>query len=174
MTPLPDLPRKTLRMRTELAGRVVAALLDASQTVGLCESLTGGALGAALSAIPGASAVFRGGLITYATDLKIHLAGVDEQLVRDHGVVSEQVARAMARRARGVCGADWGVSTTGVAGPDEVDGHPAGTVWIAVCGPDDGSGRAQLLNLCGDRDKVRELTVAAALGLLRDQLIKVS
>lgn len=152
----------------ELAGRVVGACRSRGLTLATCESLTGGLLGAALTSVPGASAVYRGGLITYATDLKAALADVDRTRLAIHGPVDEQVACQMALGARARCGADWGIATTGVAGPDPQDGVPVGTVWIALAGPETkvAQTRAELLHLAGDRAQIREAAVEAALAML--------
>lgn len=120
---------------TGLPAEVVHRLRRAGQTVAFCESLTAGLASATLADAPGASAVLRGGVITYATDLKSRLAGVSETVLAEHGPVSEPTAAAMAQGVRAVCDADWGVSLTGVAGPDPQDGHPVGEVWIGVAGP---------------------------------------
>jgi len=149
-----------------LAAAVLGLLERGSATLATCESLTGGLLGATLTSVPGASAVFRGGLITYATDLKHTLARVDPgELARD-GAVAPSTALAMAAGAREVCAADWGVAVTGVAGPDPQEGHPAGTVFIAVA---DGSGAAvRQYRLDGDRHTIRTRTVEAALRQLTE------
>lgn len=118
-----------------LAERLVSVLRSAGQTVAFCESLTAGLATATLADVPGASAVLRGGLITYATDLKAELAGVPPQLLAEHGPVSEPVAAAMAAGARTACGSDWAVALTGVAGPEGQDGHPVGEVWLGIAGP---------------------------------------
>ncbi|MDO5286986.1 MAG: CinA family protein [Actinomycetia bacterium] len=138
------------------------------ETIATCESLTAGLIGAELTSVPGASVVVRGGLITYATDLKVCLAGVSADLVRCHGVVSAEVATAMAEGACQACRSTWGVAVTGVAGPDEVDGLPAGTVWTAVVGP--GVVEARVSRYPGDRGQVRQATVAGALDLLAEIL----
>lgn len=98
----------------------------------VAESLTGGLLAASLTETAGASATFRGGLVVYATDLKASVAGVPETLLRERGPVHSDVALALARGACRVCGADWGVGLTGVAGPAEQGDRPVGTVCIAV------------------------------------------
>lgn len=118
-----------------LARELVAALRAKGQTVAFCESLTAGLASAMLADVPGASAVLRGGLVTYATDLKSELAGVPEKVLEEHGPVSEETAAAMALGARARCGADWAVALTGVAGPDPQDGHPVGEVWLGIAGP---------------------------------------
>lgn len=146
----------------ELVGRLV----DRGQTVAAAESLTGGLLTATLVTVPGVSRVLRGGLVVYATDLKHSLAGVDAVLLAERGPVDPDVALALAQGARERCGADWGLSTTGVAGPGPQDGVPAGTVFVALAGP---NGRAEVreLHVDGERQHVRDAAVATALGLLR-------
>lgn len=144
---------------------LVDALRRRRLTVAFCESLTAGLAAATLADTPGASTVLRGGLVTYATDLKGLLAGVSEEALRTHGPVSPEVAAEMAQGARETCLADWGVSLTGVAGPDPQDGHPVGEVWIGYAW---GTGvETQKLNLSGTRREIREAAVDAALnGLL--------
>ncbi|HIW95296.1 MAG TPA: CinA family protein [Candidatus Corynebacterium gallistercoris] len=116
----------------ELARDVIAALRTAGETVAFAESLTAGLCTAALADVPGASAVLRGGLVVYATDLKARLAGVDQVLLDTRGAVDPEVARQLAAGAARACGADWGVGLTGVAGPDPQDGHPVGEVYVAL------------------------------------------
>ncbi|WP_155372171.1 CinA family protein [Catellatospora vulcania] len=150
----------------DLVGRLVAR----RQTVAAAESLTGGLLTATLVTVPGVSRVLRGGLVVYATDLKHSLAGVDAALLAERGPVDPDVALALARGARERCGADWGLSTTGVAGPGPQDGKPAGTVYVALAGPD-GQADVRELHVDGDRQQVRDTAVAAVLGLLRAAVI---
>jgi nicotinamide-nucleotide amidase len=152
----------------ELVGELVGILKRRGETLAVAESLTGGRLAATLVDLPGVSAVFRGGLIVYATDLKASLAGVPEDLLARRGTVDPDVAAALARGARERCGADWGLGTTGVAGPDPQDGIPAGTAYVACAGPD-GAGVTRL-DIAGDRAAVRSATVAAALDLLAARL----
>ncbi|MCW2609670.1 MAG: cina protein, partial [Cryptosporangiaceae bacterium] len=97
------------------ADHVLAALRRRGETLAVAESLTGGLLAATLVAVPGASTVFRGGLVVYATDLKVTLAGVPADLLAERGPVDGDVAAALAAGARDRCGADWGLATTGVA-----------------------------------------------------------
>lgn len=148
----------------DLARRVFTLLSRRGETLAVAESLTGGLLAATLVDVPGVSAVFRGGLVVYATPLKAALAGVPEDLLAARGPVDPDVALALARGARERCGADWGLGTTGVAGPDPQHGIGAGTVFIAVAGAD----RAEVrrLALTGDRAAIRRQSVAAALDLL--------
>lgn len=149
------------------APEVVAELVRRGETVATCESLTGGLVAAELTSVPGSSAVVRGGLVTYATDLKTSLAAVAAEVIASHGVVSCEVAEAMARGARRACGATWGIGLTGVAGPDPVDGLPPGTVCLAVAGPPGVVCVQERFE--GDRGAVRRASVARALQLLGDQ-----
>ena len=141
--------------------RLVHVLADAGLTVATCESLTGGLVGATITSIPGASAVFRGGLITYASDLKAALAGVDAQWIAEHGVVNDTTARQMATGCAHTCQADLGLACTGVAGPDRQDGQRPGTVHIAVA--HDAQVFTRQLSLSGQREAVRLGTVSALL-----------
>lgn len=117
------------------AADLVRTLTARGETLAFCESLTAGLASASVAEVPGASNVLRGGLVTYATDLKVSLAGVPEKILDRYGPVSAVTARHMARGAQSVCSTTWGVALTGVAGPDPQDGHPVGEVHIAVAGP---------------------------------------
>lgn len=143
---------------TQQAEELVHLLAQRHQTIGTCESLTAGMVCAAITDVPGASAVFRGGLVTYASDLKHSLAGVDAGWIAQHGVINAETARQMATGARAALGTDWAVACTGVAGPSSQDGADPGTVWIAVAGPEAVVVRG--LNLLGDRSEVRRASVA--------------
>jgi nicotinamide-nucleotide amidase len=145
-------------------------LLERGQTFAVAESLTGGALGAAVTSLPGVSATFRGGVIAYATELKAELLGVDRELLADRGPVDPDVAIAMAVGVRDRLGATWGLSTTGVAGPDPQDGHLPGEVYVGAAGPG-GFTRVANLRFSGDRDSIRGDTVEAALGFLHEALV---
>jgi len=147
---------------------LVARLTTAGQTVAVAESLTGGLVAAALTEVPGASVVVRGGVVAYATELKARVLGVDAVLLAQRGAVDADVAGQMASGVRSLMGATYGLATTGVAGPDEADGKPVGTVFVAVVGPD--SSRVRALSLSGDRGQVRALSVLAALALLAEEL----
>ncbi len=142
-----------------LAADVIKKMAHREVTLATCESLTGGGVGAAITTVPGASAVYRGGLITYARDLKSRLAGVDEELIQSEGVVNELTALQMAVGAQSRCLADWGVATTGVAGPTETDGVKVGTVWFAVVGPRVGMSPppqyTEVRHFEGDREDIR-------------------
>ena len=151
------------------AAEPLARLKERGQTLAVAESLTGGLLAATIVDVPGASAVFRGGLVVYATDLKGSLAGVPGELLAARGPVDPDVALALARGARERCRADWGLATTGVAGPDPQDGHPVGEVYVGIAGPDLADVRR--LTLMGDRPAIRAGSVTAALALLTDTLV---
>jgi nicotinamide-nucleotide amidase len=152
----------------ELAAEVLRLLRESGWTVATAESLTGGLVAAALTDIPGSSAAFRGGVVSYATDLKARLLGVDEEVLAEHGPVYAPVAAAMAAGVRQRLQTTVGVATTGVAGPDPQDGQPPGTVHIAVSLVDDTIVRT--IALAGDRDDVRRLAVERVLGLLLGRL----
>lgn len=151
-----------------LARSLVEALASRGLTIGTCESLTGGGIAATITSVPGASAVLRGGLVTYASDLKVSLAGVDARHVAEHGVVDESTASQMAVGARRALGTDWAVSCTGVAGPDMQDGQPVGSVFIGLAGPEGVSVRH--FDFSGDRAAIRLQTIATALRLSLESL----
>ncbi|MFN2539667.1 MAG: CinA family nicotinamide mononucleotide deamidase-related protein [Mycobacteriales bacterium] len=150
-----------------VSGLVHDTLFDRGQTVAVAESLTGGTLAAALSERPGSSTTFRGGMVVYATDLKESLAGVPGPLLAASGAVSADTAAALASGVRERLDATWGLACTGVAGPDEQEGKPVGTVFLAVSGP---TSEVIEVLLPGDRDRVRMLTTQHALHLLRSHL----
>lgn len=155
------------------AEAVLAALAARGWTLGVAESLTGGAVCAELVAVPGASRVLLGGVVAYATAVKHSVLGVDADLLDRHGPVHPDVALQMAAGIRNVVGvderaADVGISTTGIAGPDSPDGQQVGTVHIGIVLPNDA--RAVALQLTGDRQGIRRRTVEAALGSLLDIL----
>jgi nicotinamide-nucleotide amidase len=144
-----------------------AALLDRlvarGWTLATAESLTGGLLCATIVDVPGASRALRGSVVAYATDVKASVLGVDAALLAEHGAVHPEVARQMALGARQVLGADVGLATTGVAGPDAQDGHAPGTVFVAVSTPDATEVRAP--RIAGGRGAVRGGAVGAAVEL---------
>ncbi|MET9858319.1 CinA family protein [Streptomyces smyrnaeus] len=117
------------------AGGVLALLTQRGQTLAVAESLTGGLVAAEITAVPGASGAFRGSVTAYASALKRDVLGVDGTLLEERGAVDPEIARRMARGVRTALGADWGLATTGVAGPEPQDGQPVGTVYVAVVGP---------------------------------------
>lgn len=143
--------------------RLVSLLKAQGATVATAESLTGGLVGAALTDVPGISAVYRGGVVVYATDLKATLAGVPSDLLAAVGPVHADTAAALATGVRERLQATYGVATTGVAGPDPQDGIEAGTVYVGAAGPD--TVQVRKLALTGDRASIRRQSVEAALEL---------
>lgn len=172
---LPDEAELTLvssGRRTD-AERLVDRLRELGWTVAVAESLTGGLVVSELVSVAGASAVVRGGVVTYATELKERMLGVDAALLEAHGAVHPRVARQMAEGVRaalgpGAAAADVGIATTGIAGPDSPDGQPVGTVHIAVA---TALGvRVESLVLAGDRAQIRAAATARAVLLALDAL----
>ncbi len=153
---------------TSLCCEVLKAL--AGKTLVTAESLTGGGIGAALTAVPGASAVYKGGVISYCNEVKHKILGVPQDVLTEKGAVSEDTARAMARGARALLKADIAVSVTGLAGPggDEF-GNPVGTVFIGYA--DKQTSFARELHFSGTREEIRNQTVCAALKLLLSKII---
>ncbi|KAK4096641.1 hypothetical protein N658DRAFT_501330 [Parathielavia hyrcaniae] len=163
---------------SHIATDITRLLRAANETLGVAESLTGGGVMAALTSDPGASAVFRGGVVSYATELKRELLGVDAALIAREGVIHGEVAAQMAHGARQVTSfadedtmTNWGVGTTGVAGPDLQDGKPAGTVFIGVVGGDNTRVYGPF-QFPGSREQVREAAVLEALARLRGALVE--
>ncbi|MFI0982896.1 CinA family protein [Streptomyces sp. NPDC021093] len=149
----------------------MAALGARGETLAVAESLTGGLVAGALTGVPGASKVFRGSVTAYATELKRDLLGVAPDLLRERGAVDAGVAQQMAEGVRRVLGADWGISTTGVAGPEPQDGQPVGTVFVAVAGPG-GAGKVAALRLNGSRADIRRESVREVFELLAGELVE--
>ena len=151
---------------TKLCSDVLKAL--AGKTLVTAESCTGGGIGAALTAVSGASAVYKGGIISYTNWVKHNLLHVDEDLLNEVGAVSAPVAEAMARGARDVLQADAAVSVTGLAGPggDEF-GNPVGTVFIGYCDEKICLSRKYLFS--GSREEIRTAAIREALRLVLDQ-----
>ncbi|HLG67186.1 MAG TPA: competence/damage-inducible protein A [Acidimicrobiales bacterium] len=146
---------------------VAVLLLGAGWTIGVAESLTGGLLSSRLVGVPGASRWFRGAVVSYATDVKRALLGVDAD-----PVVSADAARQMAEGARRVLRADVGLGITGVAGPDEQDGRAPGTVYAGLALPNKETDVVEL-HVPGDRERVRQYSVISALDALRRELLQV-
>ena len=148
---------------------VIAALNG--RRLATAESCTGGGIGAALTAVPGSSAVYVGGIISYTNDVKQRLLGVPEQILESDGAVSAAVAEAMAVGARAALNADIVVSATGLAGPGGDDfGNPVGTVFIGYS--DESCTVSKKFHFSGDRDAVRQQAVRAALEMILDMFNK--
>ncbi|GAA1944910.1 CinA family protein [Streptomyces durmitorensis] len=169
------------------AAEVLRLLQARGETLAVAESLTGGLVAAELTAVPGASRVFRGSVTAYATELKHEVLGVDGTLLAERGAVDAEVALQMAAGVRKVMGADWGLATTGVAGPDPQDGQAVGTVFVAFDGPDTAAdwpistgggpgsalrseGKVAALRLNGERSDIRMESVRSVLTLLLERL----
>ena len=150
-------------MMMRLCSDVIRSL--AGQTLVTAESCTGGGIGAALTAVPGSSSVFKGGIISYTNWVKENVLNVPADMLQTYGAVSSQVAQAMAEGARAVLQADIAVSVTGLAGPsgDEF-GNPVGTVYIGYA---DGYGaKSYAYQFAGDREEIRNAAISAALGIV--------
>ncbi len=161
---------------TSAAADVLRLLRVRGETLAVAESLTGGLVAAEITSVPGSSGTFRGSVTAYATELKREVLGVDGTLLDTHGAVNPQVAAQMAAGVRKVLGADWGIATTGVAGPRSQDGQPVGKVFVAVDGPlgadsdCSGGGKVAALRLNGDRAEIRRESVRSVLALLLREL----
>lgn len=147
----------------ELAAELLDVLRAKGLTLGCAESLTGGQLASTIVKVPGASDVFRGGVIAYAPEVKTDLLGVEHELIQRVGTVHPTVAEAMAKGALRELGCEVALATTGVAGPGPNEGHPAGTVYLAVATRETALVRRR--DLDGDRYAVRRASVAEALDL---------
>lgn len=144
-----------------MAASLNAELLRRSATIGTAESLSGGGVASLMTATPGSSKTYVGGVVAYATAVKRDLLDVTEETLARYGAVSAECASEMASGVRSVMGADYGVSTTGVAGPSEQEGKPVGLVYIAIAGP--GGVSTIELHLDGDRAQIRSQACAEAL-----------
>lgn len=147
------------------AARLVEELTSRGLTIAVAESLTGGLLSAALTAVPGASTCVRGGVVAYATDLKTQLLRVPGGLLDDRGPVDPDVAIAMARGAADLCGASVGIATTGVAGPDPQGAAPVGLVYIATYLAKGDDGQVEQFSFSGSREQIRNNVVERAVEL---------
>jgi PncC family amidohydrolase len=158
----------------EFAQSVVFAASAAQVSLATAESLTGGLVSQLLTRVPGASEVFRGGVVAYATDVKSELLGVDPALIARAGVISADVAIAMAQGIATRVQARFGLATTGVAGPQSQGDRPVGEVHIAVFDTQTQSSRVHSLKFSGTREEIREQTAIALFGLFLDILIPLA
>ena len=153
-------------VKQSLSAKVLKAL--AGKKLATAESLTGGGIGAAITSVSGASAVFAGGIISYTNEVKHRVLGVPVEILDTCGAVSAPVAKAMAQGAVRVIGADAAVAVTGLAGPDGDEfGNPVGTVFIGYA--DEKTAFAREYHFEGDREEIREQTICAALKLVLEQ-----
>jgi nicotinamide-nucleotide amidase len=147
-------------------------LLSKKHTVGTVESCTGGGIGNYFISIPGSSAYFQGGFVTYSNALKMKLAGVSEQTLRNFGAVSEETVIEMALGGQKNLEVDYCISVSGIAGPDGGSNEkPVGTVWIAVAHPD--GILAKKFNFGDNRERTLQMTIFAAMNLLRCTILKI-
>jgi nicotinamide-nucleotide amidase len=154
----------------ELEGLIVRLLIERRQTLAVAESCTGGCIAHRLTNVPGASAVFLAGLVTYSDSSKQHFLGVRAETLAQHGAVSEPVAREMAEGARREAQADFAISVTGIAGPSGgTPEKPVGTVFIGFAGPSDCVANRQFNPY--DRETFKQVTAQQALDLLRTKLL---
>ena len=164
------IPHNVIGFETASMQELVHGLLtERKQTLATAESCTGGSIAVRFTALPGASAYFRCGVVAYSNDAKADILGVSADDIARYGAVSEQVARQMAEGARRAAGADYAIATTGIAGPTGgSEEKPVGTVWIAVATPE--RTVAQLRQCGSDRGQIIDRASAFAIGLLRDCL----
>lgn len=153
----------------DLGAQLHAELLARGQMIASAESITGGGLGDLLTAAPGASETYLGGVVSYATAVKQQLLGVTDETVENEGVVSAACAREMAVGIRDLLKADFGVSTTGVAGPTEQEGKPVGLVYVGVAGPR--GVRTVELELDGDRAEIRDQACIEAVRVVMESVV---
>jgi nicotinamide-nucleotide amidase len=152
-----------------MAELVAEMLRKRGETLATAESCTGGLIAKIITDMPGSSEYFVGGVVPYSNDAKVNLVKVDEQLLVDKGAVSAQIAEALAENARELFGADYAISTTGIAGPGGgTELKPVGLVYIGYA--DQSGTTSRKLKLVGSRERVRERSVLAALDLLRIKL----
>jgi nicotinamide-nucleotide amidase len=157
----------------DLAEVVAALLTERHLSLALAESCTGGLVAARLTAVPGSSAFFEGGYVTYSNRAKVDLLGVDPSVLERHGAVSEETARAMADGVRRTTGSDLAVAITGIAGPTgATEDKPVGLVFLALAG--DGVDRVRRAQFPGERDRVRAQAAQAALEMVRRALLGLS
>ena len=149
---------------SDLAAKVIDLLRERSESISCAESITGGALTAALVSISGASDVLLGSIVAYSKEMKINQLGLSAELIDEKGLVSKEVALEMAKGARQKLGSSWAISSTGSAGPRALDGSSPGEIWIAIVGPD--RQESVKLSLNGARQEVINGAVESALTLL--------
>ena len=153
-------------MMQRLAAEVLQALQG--KTLATAESCTGGGIGQLLTGVPGASRVYKGGIISYCNEIKHRLLGVEENLLIVYGAVSAPVAKAMAEGARKQLQTDVAVSVTGLAGPDGDEyGNPVGRVYIGYC--DENGAQSREFTFTGDRDSVRQQAILSVLNWILEK-----
>ena len=160
-------------MQTSIAAEVLQLCRERGLTLAAAESCTGGLIAKRLTDVPGASAAFLGGVVSYTNGVKHGVLGVPEALLQQYGAVSEPVAKAMAEGVRRITGSDLALSVTGLAGPDGDDrGNPVGTVYIGLAGA--GGTQVTQLFLKGDRKSIRQQAADYAFALLNKYLQEIN
>jgi len=147
---------------SSMVNEIIRTLGEGNESLVTAESITAGGLSAAITSVEGSSRIFLGAIVAYQDHIKTDLLGIDATVIATHTVYSQEVAVAMAQAVRAKFGATWAIATTGVAGPGPSDGVSSGTVWVAIDGP---VSQSLELSLAGDRESVRNATVATAIGL---------
>lgn len=148
-------------MKLEEIADLLQLLRERGESVATAESLTGGGLGVALTAVAGSSKVYWGGVIAYQSVIKESVLQVPAPLLAEFGAISGEVVTAMARGVRQIFGTTWAIATSGVAGPGPAEGYPPGFVWVAILGP---QSHIYHMQLEGEREVVRNATITSALG----------
>jgi nicotinamide-nucleotide amidase len=143
--------------QTTIAAELVQKLKKQKKTIACAESLTGGLFQSMITSVAGASAILKGGIVCYTNEAKVHLVDVSKKTIDSFGAVSEQCAKELAENVREKLKADIGISFTGAAGPDPLEGNPPGTVWIGISEKEKES-KAMLLKLAGERNQIRDRT----------------
>ena len=146
---------------SSMVKEIIRTLSEGNESLVTAESITAGGLSSAITSVKGSSQIFLGAIVAYQNHVKAEVLGIDEAVIAEHTVYSQEVAQAMAHAVRSKFGATWAIATTGVAGPGPSDGVPSGTVWVAIDGP---VSQSLELSLAGDRESVRNATVATAIG----------
>ena len=167
------IPEHVVGYETATVQELIHAMLtESGRTLAVAESCTGGTIAARFTAMPGASAYFLCGVVSYSNESKIKVLGVDPGTLERHGAVSEATAREMAEGARRMSGADFAVATTGIAGPTGgTDEKPVGTVWMAVATP---RGTVAVCRQCGtDRGQIIDRASSQAIALLREEIVEI-
>lgn len=146
-----------------LSSTIVESLKSKGESLSVAESITGGALTSEIVSVPGASHILKGSIVAYSVEIKMRELSVPQELIDRAGVVSEEVALGMADGIRARMNTTWSIASTGVAGPGPHQGISAGTVWLAIVGPN--TRETVKLALEGDRETVRRGAVESALGV---------
>lgn len=141
------------------------AFVSKGKTLGCIESFTGGLFAREMTKVPGASKFFKGGIVTYATEIKTRIVGVNENTVKQFGVVSQEVAGEMCGHGKFLLNVDYCISFTGNAGPDAMEGKPVGEIYIGVCAYD--LARVQRFQLSGSRDEIQHQAVNIGITMLK-------